>query len=254
MKTDLTDEQIADHLAEIDRVGYTILEELVPKDAVAAMAAAFEPIYQSNLDTIRGNPNRGSMRHYIVLPFEPPLYQSAFNGSPDVFAIVRAILGENVYCAQFASDTPAKGSVYQDWHADTSIEFSEDGQLLPPKLIAANTSFVDVTPENGPFEISDGSHHIPDAIEKLKNGELSFKPLCLKVGDVLIRDPRCVHRGSPNTTDVPRGVAVLGFDRADHERGGHMAENGIRPEFYNSLSEDERYMYRKVPRKGTNPA
>ena len=52
MKTDLTDEQIADHLAEIDRVGYTILEELVPKDAVAAMAAAFEPIYQSNLDTI----------------------------------------------------------------------------------------------------------------------------------------------------------------------------------------------------------
>lgn len=247
METNLTDEQLADHLEKIDRVGYTILEELLPRDAVAEMAAAFEPLYQSNLDTIRDDPNRGPMRHYIVLPFEPPFYQSAFNGNPDMFAIVHAILGEDVYCAQFASDTPAKGSIYQEWHADISRDFAEDGQLRPPVLMAANTSFVDVTPENGPFEISDGSHHIPDAIEKLKKGELAFTPLCLKVGDVLIRDPRCVHRGTPNTTDVPRVVAVLGFDRAGQERKGHLMENGMSPEFYNSLSQHEQRMYRKVP-------
>lgn len=246
----MTDEQLADHLERIDRVGYTILEGVVPRDVVAEMAAAFEQLYQSNLDTIRSAPNRGPMRHYIVLPFEPPFYQSAFNGNPDMFAIVWAILGEDVFCAQFASDTPARGSIHQDWHADISRDFSEDGKLHPPTLIAANTSFVDVTPENGPFEISDGSHHIPDAIEKLKNGELASTPLCLKVGDVLIRDPRCVHRGTPNKTDVPRAVAVLGFDRAGQKGRGHQEENSISQKFYNSLSQDEQHMYLKVPRSG----
>ncbi len=249
MKTNLSDEELSEHLEKIDRVGYTILKNLVPKDAVAEMAAAFAPLYQSSLDTICHEPNRGSMRHYLVLPFEKPFYQSTFNGHPDIFAIVRAILGNDVYCTQFASDTPAKGSIYQDWHTDIARQFSEDGQLKPPVLIAANTSFVDVKAENGPFEVCDGSHHIPDAIEKLKKGELDFKPLYLNIGDVLIRDPRCVHRGSPNTTDVPRAVAVLGFDREGHERGIHLTENDIGPELYNSLNEDEQRMYRKVPQK-----
>ncbi len=248
MEATLTEQQIADHLAKIDTIGYTILEGLIPKEAIAEMGSAFQPLYQSNLDTIRNDPNRGPMRHYIVLPFEAPFYQSAFHGNADVFAIVRAILGEDVYCAQFASDTPAKGSVHQKWHADTSVEFSDNGELTSPALIVANTSFVDVTPENGPFEISDGSHHVPDAIEQLTNEKLSFTPLYLKVGDVLVRDPRCIHRGSPNTTETPRVVAVLGFDREGTERGTHAVENGIRQTFYESLSEDEQYMYRKVPR------
>lgn len=245
---ELSETEISEHVDRIDRVGYTILEGLIHKDVVAEMADAFNPIYQANLNTIRTDPNRGPMRHYIVLPFEPPLYQSAFHGHPAVFGIVRAILGEDVYCNQFASDTPAKGSIHQDWHADTKVNFTEDGKLQAPDLIAANTAFVDVTPENGPFEVSDGSHHIPDAIERLQKGELDFTPLCLKVGDVLIRDPRCIHRGSPNTTDIPRGVAVLGFDREGTERRGHLAENGMRAEFFDTLSADEQHMYRKVPR------
>ncbi|MBT3344141.1 MAG: hypothetical protein HN712_13495 [Gemmatimonadetes bacterium] len=244
---ELSETQLREHVDKIDRVGYTILEGLIHKDVVAEMAAAFDPIYQANLSTIQTDPNRGPMRHYIVLPFEPPLYQSAFHGHPAVLEIVRAILGEDVYCNQFASDTPAKGSVHQDWHADTTVSFS-DGKLQAPNLIAANTAFVDVTAENGPFEVSDGSHHIPDAIERLQKCELDFRPLCMKAGDVLIRDPRCIHRGSPNTTDIPRGVAVLGFDREGTERSSHLAENGMRADFYDTLSEDEQRLYRKVPR------
>ncbi len=68
----LTQGQIAEHVDKIDRIGYTILEGLIAPDVVAEMAAAFEPIYQANLDTIRNDPNRGPMRHHIVLPFESP--------------------------------------------------------------------------------------------------------------------------------------------------------------------------------------
>lgn len=69
MKKPFADDQLTEHLEKIDRVGYTILENLIPRTAVTAMAAAFEPLYRSNLDTIRNNPNRGSMRHYMRSSF-----------------------------------------------------------------------------------------------------------------------------------------------------------------------------------------
>ena len=94
--------QIADHVEKISRIGYTILENVIAQDTVAAMAEGFAPLYQANLQTIRNDPNRGPMRHYIVVPFAAPLYQSAFHGNPEIFAIVRAILGEDAYCNQYA--------------------------------------------------------------------------------------------------------------------------------------------------------
>ena len=70
------------------------------------------------------------------------------------------------------------------------------------------------------------------------------------IGSDATRDPRCVHRGTPNKTDVPLAVAVLGFDRAGQKGRGHQEENSISQKFYNSLSQDEQHMYLKVPRSG----
>ena len=72
-------------------MGYALLEGHFHRDVAMEMASAFEPIYQANLDTIRNDPNRGPMRHYIVLPFEPPLYQSAFHGNSAVLAIATSL-------------------------------------------------------------------------------------------------------------------------------------------------------------------
>ena len=249
MKTKLSDVEIAEHIDKLDRIGYTLLKNVIPKEAVAEMAAAFEPVYAENLDTIINDPNRGPMRHYITLPFARPFYQEGYHGNADLFAIARAILGADTYAMQFASDTPAKGSIYQDWHSDLERVYDENGKLSAAIAVAANTSFIDVTPENGPFEVCEGSHHIPDAIEKLTNGELDFKPVYLTIGDILIRDPRCVHRGSPNTTATIRPVAVLTFEPEGTERAGLKAEARISQDVFDTISEDERYMYRKVPVK-----
>ena len=35
----------------------------------------------------------------------------------------------------------------------------------------------------------------------------------LKAGDVLITDPRTLHRGTPNGTDTPRPFAVIVYNR-----------------------------------------
>jgi hypothetical protein len=35
----------------------------------------------------------------------------------------------------------------------------------------------------------------------------------MKAGDVMIRDVRALHRGTPNRTDAPRPMVVLGYSR-----------------------------------------
>ena len=61
----MSEEQIAEHAAWVRQIGYTVLEQHLPLDAVAAVAAAFAPVYEDHLDEIRTAPNRGPMRHYI---------------------------------------------------------------------------------------------------------------------------------------------------------------------------------------------
>jgi ectoine hydroxylase-related dioxygenase (phytanoyl-CoA dioxygenase family) len=35
----------------------------------------------------------------------------------------------------------------------------------------------------------------------------------MQLGDVMIRDVRAVHRGTPNLTDEPRPMVVIGYSR-----------------------------------------
>ena len=73
------------------------------------------------------------MRHYIQLPFEPPFYQHGIHGDPGIVGVVRKLLGEDAEMVQYASDTPAKGSVYQDWHGDVPPSlFPEEPDLVTP--------------------------------------------------------------------------------------------------------------------------
>lgn len=245
----MTEEQLAERAAEVRRTGYTILREQIPAEAVAEVAAAFAPLWEDHLGEIRANPNRGPMRHYIQLPFEPPFYQSRIHGDPGMIGVVRKLLGEDAEMVQYASDTPAKGSVHQDWHGDVPPSlFPEEPDLVtPPALIAVNFPFVDVGRENGPFEVADGSHCVPrpQALERIGRGGFERRELLMKVGDVLIRDPRCIHRGTPNRTERPRPVAVIGFERAWYRLISLRHHNPVRREFWETLPEPERQLLKR---------
>ena len=244
----MTEEQLAERAAEVRRTGYTILRDQIPADAVAEVAAAFAPVWEDHLEEIGANPNRGPMRHYIQLPFEPPFYQPRIHGDSGIVGVVRQLLGEDVELVQYATDTPAKGSVFQDWHGDVPSLFPEEPDLVtPPALIAVNFSFVDVGRENGPFEVADGSHHLPrpEGLERIGRGEFARRELLMKVGDVLIRDPRCLHRGTPNRTATPRPVAVLCFERSWYRLVSLSHHNPVRREFWESLPELEQQLLRR---------
>jgi hypothetical protein len=61
-------------------------------------------------------------------------------------------------------------------------------------------------------------------------GEIDMQAVPLEIGDVLIRHPWALHRGTPNMTDVPRVLATIRYARrwyADDRprRGGHSARD-----------------------------
>ena len=49
--------------------------------------------------------------------------------------------------------------------------------------------------------------------------------LCTRTGAVILRDPRCLHRGSPNQGPNPRMQLVLGFSRTGLSDGA-VAQGG----------------------------
>merc|ERR1712232_945681 len=48
----------------------------------------------------------------------------------------------------------------------------------------------------------------------IASGNLMLEPNWLAVGDVAIRDVRTLHRGTPNGTNEPREMMVIGYSRA----------------------------------------
>ena len=142
-----------------------------------------------------------------ILPFaqivEPPL----------VAAIVHRLLGPEAAAERLASDTPlGSGSVYQALHPDGAAAgpFRRPGELLEREGLAGslvlNWPLCDVTEANGPLEISAGSHRYPlaHAHARIADGTAPLQRVLLRKGDFLLRDLRTLHRGTPNTTAVPR--------------------------------------------------
>ncbi|MFN2529768.1 MAG: phytanoyl-CoA dioxygenase family protein, partial [Pyrinomonadaceae bacterium] len=116
---------------------------------------------------------------------------------------------------QLACDTPLLGSTAQDIHRDTPPLFPESGQETPPFQLAVNFPLVEVTMENGPIEVARGTHMMlkEEGLHKLRRGEITLEPIAMKLGDVMIRDVRGLHRGTPNHTDEARPMVVIGYSR-----------------------------------------
>lgn len=226
--------------------GFCVLPGCLPVSLIDACNQSFRTVLKAHETEIHGSPNRGPMRHYIPLRFEPPFYDKRIFENEAILQIVGALLGDNMMISEFSTDTALNGSVFQDVHQDLGILFHEEPDLVhPPEVIAVNFPFVDVTPACGPFEVARGTHRLPysEALRRIEEGASTLEPLLMKRGDVMIRNPRCLHRGSPNQTDTPRGMAVIGFNRWWLDRS-RMAPNPMTRSVWEGLSATERRLLR----------
>jgi ectoine hydroxylase-related dioxygenase (phytanoyl-CoA dioxygenase family) len=52
-----------------------------------------------------------------------------------------------------------------------------------------------------------------EALRAVESGELNTESVLMELGDVLIRHPWALHRGTPNTTDAPRALVTIRYVR-----------------------------------------
>lgn len=197
------------------RDGFCVLPEHFPPAKLNQWRQSFLPLLEQHVAREGHLQNRGPARYYVTLPFTKPFADPCIYEDDDVLAIVERLVGTDAVMCQLASDTPLLGSTTQEIHRDALPLFPETGQETPPFQLAVNFPLVEVTPENGPFEVARRTHMMSkeEGLRRLDSGEITLEPMIMKLGDVMIRDVRGLHRGTPNRTREPRPMVVIGYSR-----------------------------------------
>jgi ectoine hydroxylase-related dioxygenase (phytanoyl-CoA dioxygenase family) len=201
---------------DFNRDGLVVLKNHFSREKLARWREALQPLLEAQIEREKHGPSRGASRYYVTLPFTGLFADPAIYEDRDILAIVERVAGPEPVLCQLASDTPLKGSDYQAWHADTPALFPEWGTNDTPSFqLAVNFALCDVTDANGPFETTLGTHRMnkAEAMAGLQSGAIAQHRYRMAMGDVMIRDVRAIHRGTPNLTDEPRPMVVLGYSR-----------------------------------------
>jgi hypothetical protein len=234
-----------DELAErVRRDGHCIIPGLFPRSLITEWHHHFYHLLRNHIEREGQRQNRGSFRYYVTLPFTPPFADPFVFADPDILAVVDRLVGPDTVMCQLATDTPVVGSDYQELHRDAPPLFPEWGRETPPFQLAVNFPLVDVTEQNGPLETTCGTHALPkeEALEKIRRGEIPIERITMQAGDVMIRDVRAIHRGTPNRSSEPRPMVVLGYSR----RWLFRPEVSIRipRSMWENLSDEHRHLLR----------
>jgi Phytanoyl-CoA dioxygenase (PhyH) len=203
--------------------GFCILKRHLSRDLIERWRGAFEPLMRERIGNGTAS-GRGPGRYYISLPFTDPFNDPRVYEDADVLGILDRLTGGDLVLPELATDTPLEGSDYQPIHRDHML-CSPDlptADACEPFQFAVNFSLVDITHENGPFEIVRGTHLLADEeatrITLSGEAESRLEPLLMEAGDVMVRDVRALHRGTPNRTAIPRTMVVVGYNRSEHKR------------------------------------
>lgn len=202
-----------DQFAEdLRRDGICVIRGLFDQKLIAEWADAFDALYQERQQQVGGLAPRGQARWYVTLPWIAPFANPAVFANPVILGVLDRVFFQEYKLVQLAADIPLQGSEYQEIHRDFRPLFS-DQIVTPLYALAVNFPLVEVTAENGPFEMARGTHVMPreEGLVKIRAGEIPMEQFYMQLGDVMIRSPLALHRGTPNQTPHPRPMIVLGY-------------------------------------------
>ncbi len=216
-----TSRQHDQYAADFERDGFVILKSHFDVQRIQRWAEAFAPLLEAAVNDPKKAGARGKQRYYVTLPFEGVFADPYFFDDDDVLAVVERVAGADPVMCQLASDTPLQGSEYQMPHRDTPALFPElTDTEVPSYQLAVNFPLCPVTLMNGPLDTARGTHRMTraQALAAMERGDTALEPLTLELGDVIVRDVRAIHRGTPNRTDTPRPMIVIGYSRHWYHR------------------------------------
>ena len=206
-----------DAIRELRETGYCVLKHHLASPMIEACRNGFWPLLLAYVEGNRGEPNRGTHRHCVPMPFEPPCFHPGFFFDGKVLKIVQETMDDRVVADQWHCDAPLSGSNHQGIHVDYKRPlFAELPDLqLPVYMLIVSFSLNDISLDHGPIEVAPGTHRLPraEALRAVQTSEIEMRPIPMGVGDVLIRHPWMLHRGSPNRTDTPRALVSIRWVR-----------------------------------------
>ncbi len=228
--------------------GYCVLKQHLPPPSIARCRDAFWPVLRAYLEEHGSSPNRGPQRHYLPMPFEPPCFEREFFFDSGVLAVVRHLMDDRIVADQWGCDVALPGSTFQNAHIDYHRPLFPEapGMHLPVYILVVSFALLPITPDNGPIEIAPGTHRLPAEASPRPAAfvlPVPLQPVLLEPGDVLIRHPRALHRGSPNRTGAPRPLVSIRYVRRWYSDDSRPV-NSIPQKVWQSLSIEEQSVLR----------
>lgn len=202
-----------DRLAqELNRDGICVIRGLFDKKLIEEWAQAFEKLFRDRQNQPGGLAPREIARYYLTFPWVAPFANASVFANPTILGILDRVFFQEYVMVQLGADIPMQGSDYQEIHRDFRPLFS-DQIVTPLYALAVNFPLVEVTEENGPFQMARGTHLLSreEGLAKIASGEIPMESFYMQPGDVTIRSPLALHRGSPNRTSQPRPMVVMGY-------------------------------------------
>lgn len=233
-----------DRLAqELNQDGICVIRNLFKQKLIDEQLEAFEKLFHDRQNQPGGLAPRETSRYYLTLPWIYPFANELVFANPVIMGILERVFYQEYVMVQLGVDVPFQGSDYQEIHRDFRPLFS-DRIVTPLYALAVNFPLVEVTPDNGPFQMAKGTHLIPqeEGLQKIAAGEIPMESFYMQPGDVIVRSPLALHRGSPNLTNQPRPMVVMGY--AMHWLHTPKVDLTLPRDYYDSLPAELRQMLR----------
>jgi ectoine hydroxylase-related dioxygenase (phytanoyl-CoA dioxygenase family) len=214
--------------------GYVILRKAVPEEIAQSARTEFQRIYHDCLRSREGDGWYQVAREtkavfwerncrWRIFPKLRGTFQSPWMiANPFAGELLLQFLGDDYYCKFVSSDTCLKGAVMQAPHRELGA-----GKTWEPRSYVVNIPIGFCGLDNAPLEIWPAGTHLwnNQVIDRWKldtdvqdgsNPEMDWfaslfpsRRVVLEPGDLLIRDPGLLHRGTVNRTEHPRTMLTL---------------------------------------------
>jgi hypothetical protein len=192
--------------------GYLYIDDIIPTEQVDEVYHCLIKGLQYNKDKteITNALEVGHRRYMIPVTVEDEINKPLIYGNPILISLMRKLLGSSFVIDSFGAVAALPGSEPQHMHRDSPTVYEDYpflAESLPPYAITVTVPLVDITLENGPTLLREGSHRI--------QGKAPFveKAIPSKKGSIVIWDYRIVHGGSANLSEAIRPLLYLVYTR-----------------------------------------
>ena len=241
--TEYDDRELDAFADALNRDGICVIRGLIPEETIARWKRAFDELYELRSRMPGGLAPRGKARHYLTLPWAEPFADPAVFANPTVLGVLDRVFAQEYVMVQLGADVAGPGAEYQEVHRDYRPLFTDDF-VTPLYALAVNFPLVEVTELNGPFRMARGTHVLPrdEGLARIESGENPLESFLAQPGDVTIRTPLALHLGTPNVTDAPRPMVVMGY--VMHWLHTANVELNVPRAFYETLPQEQQELLR----------